>query len=217
MDDVVPTQMLKGYLDSYTTAGYFEGWAIDTDRPTDVIAVSVVHEGQELAWGLAHRFRRDLMEAQCGTGWCAFRARAEPPLETLPEGFFRLFARHDRSLLHTAESLRVMPDTEEPIDTVDAVSAVDPTILGGVWQLRGCEHVMAAFIRKHGVDAYVRAAYVYVLGRPADEGGRARYARCIRQATLTPVGVLEVLADSDEFRGRTRQLIAPNCPGFPFL
>ena len=106
--------------------------------------------------------------------------------------------------------MTTIQDTEVPINTVDALTSTDPTLISGVWQLRGCEQLLLKFIRTHGVEAFVRAAYIYVLGRDADDSGRAMYSRCIRQSTLSPVGILEVLADSEEYRSRTRQLGTPN-------
>jgi len=209
--------MVRGHLDSVTSAGYFEGWAEDSSRPTEIVPVAVANESGELANGLAHHFRRDLMEAGCGTGWCAFRIRSVVPPDQVGPGPYRLLNPTSGAVLHQIDTVPSIDDPEHPLETVEEVTEVDPTILHGVWQLRGCENLLKAFIRKRGVDAFVRAAYVYILQRPADDGGRVQYARSIRQSTLTPVGVLEVLANSEEFRNKARQLIAPNAHGFPFL
>lgn len=208
---------LRGYLDSLTSAGYFEGWALDEARPLLALPVSVVKDGEVIASGLAHRFRKDLMESYCGTGWCAFRLRLQVPMD---DGLFRtplsLINQETGHLIHLNGSIASVPDAEAQPDTVDQVCAYDPTVLLGVWQLRACEKQIMAYIRQNGVDQYVRMAYVYVLGRPADDGGLAQYGRSIRQSSLTPVGILEALSDSDEYRSQPRQLIAPNAVGFPF-
>ncbi len=208
---------LRGQLDNITSLGYIEGWAYDAADPTKAIDVCVMAGEHEIAWGLAHRFRADLMDAGCGTGWCAFRVRIGEQYKDQLSGPMRLLHRSSGQVLHAVDSMSSIADPEEPIASVEARTACDPTLISGIWQLRGCEQILLRYIRKHGVEAYVRAAYIYVLGRHADEGGRAQYARCIRQATLTPVGVLEVLADSDEYRSRPRQLGTPNSPTFPFL
>jgi hypothetical protein len=157
------------------------------------------------------------MEAGCGTGWCAFRFRIDPRIEGNLVGPIQLLDRRSRVVLHALEKMTTIQDTEVPINTVDALTSTDPTLISGVWQLRGCEQLLLKFIRTHGVEAFVRAAYIYVLGRDADDSGRAMYSRCIRQSTLSPVGILEVLADSEEYRSRTRQLGTPNSSTFPFV
>jgi hypothetical protein len=89
-------------------------------------------------------------------------------------------------------------------------------VIHGIWQLRQCDGLFNEFIRQHGLETFLSVAYAYVLGRPADESGLALYSRLIREAALTPVGVLAALEDSAEFRSRSRQLAAPNSPTFPF-
>lgn len=208
--------LLRGHLDSLTSSGYFEGWALDESRPLWALPVAVLKDGQEIASGLAHRFRKDLMETYCGTGWCAFRIRAQGPADDLPLSTLTLIDRESGRELQANKAIACVPDKEWAADTVERICAYDPTVLEGVWQLRACEKLIMAYIRKHGVEQYVRMAYVYVLSRPADDGGLVQYGRQIRQASLTPVGVLEALADSDEYRSQPRQLIAPNALGFPF-
>ena len=110
----------------------------------------------------------------------------------------------------------MIPDGETSMDSIEALTAADPTVISGLWQLRKCEQLLTEFMRLQGVDAFLDAAYAYVLGRAANDAGRALYTRAIRQATLSPVGVLEALGDSDEFRNAVRRLAAPNSPAFPF-
>lgn len=208
---------MRGYLDSLTSSGYFEGWAYDPKTPLLALPVAVLLDGVEIAAGLAHRFRKDLMESNCGTGWCAFRLRVECDVGPLPHSTLILTEKVSHTELHVNQSIACIADIDMPVSTVDQVCSYDPTIIDGVWQLRGCEKLIMAYIRKHGVDQFVRMAYVYVLGRPADDGGLAQYGKAIRQATLTPVGVLEALADSDEYRSQVRELTAPNALGFPFV
>ena len=205
----------QGHLDSLTSTGYFEGWALDPAHPLKPMPVAIVKGSEIVASGLAHRFRWDLMDASCGTGWCAFRLLARCSVEELSSASLRLVEFETGKELHASRSIAIVPDNTPAADTVERICAYDPTVIEGVWQLRACEKLFMAFIRKHGVDQFVRMAYVYVLGRPADDGGLAQYGRSIRQATLSPVGVLEALADSDEYRSQPRQLIAPNALGFP--
>lgn len=209
--------MLRGHLDNATSFGYIEGWACDSADPTKALDVGVIWNDTEVASGLAHRFREDLMSADFGIGWCAFRLRLDVSLDDIQSGPVSLLARPSGTEIFTVKEIAVIVDGEEPIATLDALTASDPTIIGGIWQLRRCEQLMMQFIRRHGVESFLDAAYAYVLGHPADPSGRVKYARCIRQGTLTPVGILEALGDSDEYRASLRQLAAPNAPGFPFV
>lgn len=210
------TARLRGYLDALTSSGYFEGWALDDGRPLRALPVAVRRDGEVIARGVAHRFRRDLMESGCGTGWCAFRLRALVPAGDLPHTVLTLVAADSGAELHVNPTISCIQDEEKAVDSVESVCALDPTVLAGVWQLRACERLLMGFVRRHGVDQFVRTAYIYVLGRPADDGGLAQYGRAIRLTSLSPVGVLEALADSDEFRAQARPLAAPNVLGFPF-
>jgi hypothetical protein len=92
----------------------------------------------------------------------------------------------------------------------------DPTALGPIDRLRGCNDTLMTYIKKSGIENFVRAAYAYVLGRPADASGLATYTNMIRQSLLEPFDILRVLSDCDEFRARVRSLGAPGTPGFPF-
>jgi hypothetical protein len=209
--------MLHGHLDSITSVGYVEGWAYDSENLTHALEVSVLAAGTEVAWGLAHRFRQDLMNAPCGIGWCAFRLRLEAPIESLRTiRPWRLLERSSGREIHANNGVAFSEDVEVALTSVEELTQADPTIISGIWQLRCCDGLLMQFIRQHGVDEFLSAAYAYVLGRPADEDGLALYSRHIRHATLGPIGILEALADSDEFASRVRKLPAPNMPSFPF-
>ena len=209
--------MLLGHLDNATTCGYIEGWACDSADPTRTLEVGVSWNDTEVAWGLAHRFRKDLMNADYGLGWCAFRLRLGVSLAEIQSGPVSLHRRGSGEKIFTVKQIAVIDDGEKPMASLDRIARTDPTVIGGIWQLRQCEQLMMQFIRRQGVESFLDAAYAYVLGRAADPAGRAEYARCIRQATLTPLGLLEALGDSDEYRSSCRRLPAPNAPGFPLF
>lgn len=208
---------MRGYLDNLTSSGYLEGWAFDPKNPLKPLRVAVLADGVEIARGLAHRFRRDLMESDCGAGWCAFRLIVEGAVERLPQITLTLIERDTGTELHVNRSISCIVDAETRVDSLEVLCACDPTTLDGLWQLRGCERLVMAYIRRNGIEQFVRAAYTYVLGRPADDGGLLQYGKLLRQGRLTPVGVLEALADNDEFRSQPRKLVAPNALGFPFV
>jgi hypothetical protein len=209
--------MLRGWLDELTSSGYALGWATDTaalDRPLAVAILDAA--GQEVAWGLAHRYRPDLADAGIGTGWCGFRLRLSVPARTLRRAPLSLVDRATGTMLHHADPPRYTEQEDTPIAAVADLVDADPTIIGDITELRGCEPLFSAYIKARGVNAFIRAAYVYALGRPADEAGLARYGGLIRKAALAGFDLLAILADSDEFRARPRALAAPNMPSFPF-
>jgi len=208
--------MLRGHLDSITSLSFIEGWAFDTDKPATALEVSVLWDGVEVAWGLAHRFREDLMLAGLALGWCAFRLRLEIPIEQAQTGSLRLLERSSSTELFVTKGLPYIPDAETALDTIEAVKAADPTVIRELSQLRQCDALLTEFIRVQGMDAFLNAAYAYILGRPADDAGRNNYSRAIRTAALSPVRVLQALGDSQEFRESGRMLAAPNTPAFPF-
>lgn len=209
--------MSRGYLDAVTTSGHLEGWAVDDDQPCTPLHISVEQpDGMVLAEGYANRYRQDLCDAEVGIGWNAFRLRFEGPIESASRNTLVLRAHPSGEELHRVWQLPIREIEERPLTTVEDVAAADPTIVTEIDSLVGCAILFNDYIRAHGRDAFVRAAYLFVLGRPADPEGLALYGRLIRQSAITPYALLRILADSDEFRGRNRSLSAPNTPGFPF-
>jgi len=209
--------MVRGWLDELTSAGHVTGWAVDTAALDRALPIAILDAaGQEIAWGLAHRYRADLADAGIGTGWCGFRVRLSVPTRGLRRRALSLADRATGTRLHHADPPRYTEEVDTPIAAVDDLVGADPTLIGDITQLRGCEPLFSAYIKARGVNAFIRAAYVYALGRPADEAGLARYGGLIRQATLLGYDLLAILADSDEFRARPRALAAPNMPSFPF-
>ena len=209
--------MLRGHLDSVTSLGYLEGWAFDEDNPMRAVDISVLKDGNVIASGTAMLFRKDLSDAGIGLGWCAFRLKLSAPAESAESGIFQLLEHTSGISLLKTSKLPFSMDGELPLASIGALVNSDPTIIQGIWQLRQCEGILMQFLRRHGVDAYIDAAYAYILGRAPDHGGHVQYARHLRQATLSPVGVLEALADTDEFRSTARQLAAPKSRAFPFV
>jgi hypothetical protein len=171
---------------------------------------------EQVARGLAHRYRADLAEAGCGTGWCAFRLRVGGPVGRLRRQPSTLLALPGREVLFQTKNLRLVEDVELPLGRVDDVAQADPTLVSEVGQLRGCGEIFDALIGRGGPDTFVRAAFVYALGRPADATGLDLYSRMLITGDLTPFELLEVLCGSEEFRSQPRLLIAPTEPGFIF-
>jgi hypothetical protein len=208
--------MLRGYIDCVTMLGYVEGWAYDTEDSTHVVEVSIYSNDREVAWGLAHRFREDLMMASFGTGWCAYRLRLTVLIDKVRNTQLQLLDRSSRIELAQASNTAMIEDPAPPVPTIEALLETDPTLLSGVWQLKQCEQMFMRYIGKYGLEAFISSAYGYVLGRPMDANGFALYSRCLKQGVLSALGILQALEASDEFRSRPRALAAPSAQNFPF-
>ena len=209
--------MLAGHIDTLTSPGFVEGWAYDRAAPARPVTVSVQDPaGHEIAWGLAHRYREDLAQAQIGTGWCAFQLRVSGPVGRLRKVALSLLDRASQTEIHRADPALFCEDSERLLSNVSDVTRSDPTMISAVEQLRGCADLFERFIQQSGCDMFVRIAYVYVLGRSADPSGLDLYGGLLRTARLSPYNLLVTLYNSDEFRSRPRLLGAPNSLAFPF-
>ncbi|MBP0444526.1 DUF4214 domain-containing protein [Roseomonas sp. SSH11] len=209
--------MIRGHLDALTAAGFVEGWAFDRETPARPVQVRVVDpEGAELALGHAHLFRADLANVNFGYGWCAFRLRLGRPVQEVAGIPVSLQAAETGEEIQPARVLKLR-DGAEPIgNSLARVVAADPLVAGSIEQLRGYAPVLQDFMSRRGIPEFIRTAYLYVLGRPADEDGIRSYAPLLGIGALTPFGLLAVLAASEEFRARPRALLAPNTPAFVF-
>lgn len=209
--------MIRGAADALTPLGFVEGWCLDAARPGHALAVAIrAPDGTELAAGLANLFGEGLAEAGRGDGWCAFRLRLSLPLGDVAALPLALHAAETGEAVGPARILPVRLGEEPSCDTLERVVAADPTVAGPVERLRGCGPALSGFLARHGAAEFVQAAYVYVLGRPADADGLRIYVPLIEAGTLTPFGLLSVLAGSEEFAARPRFLAAPNAPAFAF-
>ena len=207
---------LRGCLDSITSSGFAEGWAYDTAAPLHSLTVSIRHGQEEVAQALAHLYLRDLAEAGCGTGWCAFRARLTIEPQTARELPLGLIAQDTGDVLQEPRMLGFLNDNDASITSVAGLVEHDPTCLGPIERLGGCTETVVSFVQQYGVEAFVQSAYVYVLGHAADKVGAAAYTNLIRQSLLEPVDLLKILSDSEIYRARRHMLSAPGTPGFPF-
>jgi hypothetical protein len=210
--------MISGRLEKLFSGGYVEGWAFDSQAPERPLVIDVrTGAGGVIAQGLANLFRDDLADRGEGLGWCAFRLRlAKPAAE---------FMRHPLALHDKDSGFRIDFAAEIPFIDGDVltgnlgwnVAGSDPFVIGSISQLRACEDQFARFVRTKGVNAFVRAAYIYALGRLADPESLAIHGDMMRNGRLAPFRLLKMIADTKEFRSRPRELAAPNAPGFPFI
>jgi hypothetical protein len=209
--------VLRGYVDGIASSGNIEGWAFDSEAPLDPLTIALLDDkGRELAWGLAHQYRDDLAAAGRAAGWCAFRVRSALPVSRLRKLALTLVDRGSGARILRRYPVPYAEDRETALSSIPEIVASDPTMTPSIYNLKGCDEVLGRFLTQSGVDTFIRAAYVYVLGRPVDASGLASYGRAIRKNMLTPFQLLATLSDSDEFRSRPRLLAAPNSAGFPF-
>ncbi|MGA2044380.1 MAG: DUF4214 domain-containing protein [Roseiarcus sp.] len=207
--------MVRGHIDALLSSGYVEGWALDTNAPATSLPIAILEEPNVvLASGLANLFREDLVDAGCGVGWCAFRFRIAAP-EKLRRTMLTLVDLKSRAIIGRHDPVAFLYASEPDAGTIAHVIADDPTMIRSIEELRGCDVLFRNLILRGGVDAFVRAAYVYVLSRPADSDGLGHYGRQLRAGAMTPFNLLRALAASDEFRARPRQLVAPSSAAFP--
>lgn len=208
--------MLRGNLDAVTSSDHVLGWAYDTDEPLQPLHVCIVtDEGMEVAHGLAHEFREDLARAGCAGGWCSFRLRSIVS-GSLPWQDLSVIDARSRNRITRRSRLPYVTSEETHHQSIDELLACDPTVIRSLDQLGGLNEVFVSFCDKFGVEAYVRAAYIYLLGRPADAAGLKGYRRHLQAGNGTPYELLRAIADSAEYRSRPRRLCAPTAAGFPF-
>jgi hypothetical protein len=209
--------LFHGRIDAITSSGYVEGWAFDPAKPLRPLTVSVLAGQREVAQGVANLYRWDLVDGQCGTGWCAFRLKLSGSVSRLRRQGLALWDLARQTEIQEADAAVALADDQEPaLVTLEDIIADDPTVVQAIEQLRGCASVFSDFIATEGVDEFIRAVYVYVLGRPVDAAGLALYRPTLQDGSLSPYGLLKILYDGEEFQSAPRQLIAPPEPGFVF-
>jgi hypothetical protein len=212
------SRMLHGHIDNLISAGYLEGWAYDDKSPTEPLVVSILNgDGLEIAFGLAHLYRADLAGAKCGIGWCAFSLRTKESISKLRQSSLRLIERNTAQPIFSVDTVNYFEGSDILLNSVKELAVFDPTSIKSVDELAGCQDLLDDFVKTRGVTAFVRTAYVYVLGRPVDAEGLATYGKLIRRGLVSPFTMIQTLATSTEFWSRPRFLSAPNTPGFPFV
>ncbi len=207
--------MLRGHIDTITSSGYVEGWAVDSERQFSPIHVSVDRMGQCVAEGLAHLYREDLAVVGFSAGWCAFRLHSSLPVASMRNCPLALLDESG-TLIGQFSDVGYRFEGFDSLTDLDMIVNNDPTLLPTLDKLAGCTDIFDNFVKARGIDAFIRAAYVYILGRPVDADGRRGYGKLLRQGGISPYALLHVLSDSDEYRARRPQLTAPTMAGFPF-
>jgi hypothetical protein len=142
--------VLDGRIDAVTSSGYIEGWAFDLHAPLRPLTVSVQANGREVAQGLANRFRWDLAEAGCGSGWCAFRLRLSGAISRVRRADLSLWDFTQQTEIGQRPGIPLADDHEPGLSVLDDIVAEDPTVVRSIEQLRGCGQAFANFIATEG-------------------------------------------------------------------
>jgi hypothetical protein len=208
--------MLKGYLDVVTSSGHIEGWAYDSEDLFGAVRVRITaDDGREIGVGSAHRYREDLAEAGHAGGWCAFRIRLAASTGVHRFGLVSA-DRNGRDVVLQRRAVPYAVREDSPICSLSELLESDPTLIGSLEQLRGCNQLFEQFIEAKGAETFIRAVYVYLLSRPADAVGLHAYQTHLCSKQVSPFELLLTIADSDEYRSRPRHHWAPTQPAFPF-
>lgn len=209
--------MLLGHLDAVNSAGTIEGWAYDSALPAEPLLVAIADDtGEEIACGLAHHYRQDLVEAGCGIGWCYFRLRAKGLVSRLRNTPVRLSAKQTGTVILRLERLPYTMELEDTLSSIEKVANSDPSVCNSVDQLAGCDEIFNSFIESRGVEEFVRKAHVYIFGHGVKIEDLSLYCRLMRQQMLTPFALLLMLAKNAELQSNPRNLVAPIMDNFPF-
>ncbi len=209
--------MIYGQLEGLLPDGFIEGWAFDAEAPERSVGIEVRDaKGDAIGAGLAHLFRSDLADAQVGLGWCAFSLRPSVPLDLANQNLLSLYERATGRQLHANFKAPIL-QRSAPSLAAHGVAGLDPFSCGAIADLRACEALFDRQLQSVGARAFTRLAYLYVLNRTADPESLALNAALLERAALTPLRLLELLADSAEAHLEPRRFASPKAPDFPFV
>lgn len=208
--------MIKGRIERLNSDGFVEGFAWDTSAPERMLHVHArATDGETVAEGLAHLYRDDLAEVRVGLGWCGFRLRLRRPATDFQRSGLALYESSSGARLDLADQIPIA-DGEAPAPSLSVIGGYDPFSCDAVSALRACDGLFDRHIQANGARAFVRAAYLYLLDRRADPETLALNLALLERGALTPFGLIELLADSAEFRSEPRRMAGPKAPEFPF-
>jgi hypothetical protein len=225
-DDVLPmrlqpsrvSSMKSGRLERLFSEGYVEGWAFDQQSPHRPLVVDIrAGEKTVVAQGLANIYREDLENERLGLGWCAFRLRLTEPATELIRDQLTLYDNVSGLRMNVSTTMLYVLGNPYVGSHPENVATFDPFVTARISQLRACEDLFAHCLRSRGAAVFVRTAYIYMLGRSADLESLAIHTEMVAKGSLTPLRLLEVIAETTEYRAGLRELAAPNAPGFPFV
>jgi hypothetical protein len=107
---------------------FLEGWAHDPQHPGRALTVAISFKKPEIGRGLANRFRWDLADVSCGTGWCAFRLWIDGMINALRRGPLILIDVAQNIEISRLAQIPLAEDSEGDLLTVADVIETDPTV-----------------------------------------------------------------------------------------
>ncbi len=206
---------LHGNIDGTSPEGFIFGWAWRAGT-LERCHVRVLSDGRPVAEALADRFRRDLLEAGIGLGFCGFVARAQKPLAPGPHLLQLLEAKTETPI---GREVRIEIPASAAEKTANARLALphpqtiwsDEDVLAHLAQFN-----LAAHHRRMGTLRFIDVTFRYVLGRWADEVGLNAYARELDSGALSPEQFFAALLRSKERKANPKPLPSPFDYRFPF-
>lgn len=194
----------------------FIGWARPRE-PGPACEVTILREGQPIATAVADIYRPDIVQLGIGHGHFGFRILRSTQcpagkahfslVERRSGGGFEgavditlQIARYRRDKVLTVEDLLTPRTTWTEAEVVGNLDCLEPE---ATW-------------KRMGSRRFVEAAFLFVLGRPADDGGRARYTSALDTAELTAYDVLKTLFGSSERARSGPPLLSPLDAKYPF-
>lgn len=202
--------MIRGRLERLYSAGFVEGWAHDVSAPQRLQRVEMRStDGEVLGGGLAFLFRDDLADQEIGFGWCGFRLRLMRPPEAVRSGLV-LLDPTSGTRIDAAKLAPVAQEAEQP-------GEFDPFAATSMAPLRACAAIFDQYLRNVGPQAFVRTAHRYVLGRRAEPETIALDSILLESGAMSPLQLLERLAESVEFKLEPRPIPGPWASDFPFF
>lgn len=208
--------MLRGHVDAITDAGFIEGWALDDERPLDPLLLIVAVADRTVAHGIANRYRWDLAEAELGTGWCAFRLALSVDSDQFDGKAISLREAGTGTVIWSGNAVSRVHDEEANPVNAEQLTRQDPTVIENIQQLKACRLVFSAFIAALGIDAFIRTACLYALGRAPTPDELTRYRPLLEAGPATPFDVMTALHDGRAEHDHPGVLLAPTEPGFAF-
>ncbi|WP_093565602.1 DUF4214 domain-containing protein [Methylobacterium sp. 174MFSha1.1] len=212
MDDA----MLCGKLTVVHGGVRLLGWACDTNKPSHPLTIAVTSEGKMVARAVANQHSNEILQFGAPHAWCSFNALLAIEIK---EGFEPYLTLRDYQTSRVLDGMKPILKADLPpseIANIDDLVHSDPTTLRDIAELSTCGAIFEEFVRSEGEESFVAAAYVYILGRPADAGGLKSYSSRLREKKVTSYDLLRALANSNEFKSKPRLLSSPASSGFPF-
>lgn len=205
-----------GELDYTSADDCFVGWARPS-RPGPPSEIAILRNGEQIAVAVADLYRLDLIALGIGHGHFGFRVLRGA---NCPAGKarFSLVERKGGAAFDGASDVSLQPGRyrrDRVLKVEDLLTPrrtwTEPEVVANL----DCLEPETNWQRL-GSRGFVEAAFQFVLGRPADDGGRTRYVTALDTRELTPFDILKTLFNSQERARSGPVLVSPLDAKYPF-